>query len=738
MQISLHSNLLVKNQEYALNKSILKDHWFLILAGLTLTVRLVYLFELASLEDFSILLVDEKWHWLWAQEIINDSFWGTTAYFRAPLYPYFLAFCYFISNGSILIAKIIQILLSVGTLFFIFKLTQYLFNRLTAIVAGFLYAFYGLFVFYEAMFLIPVLFLLFTMWGLSRLIVLQEKSALKVWLTTGIIFGLATISRPNILLVVPFLMLWLYYRDINIKGFINRSRKGLLLLVGLIIVITPVTIRNYVVTGEFILISSQGGINLYLGNNEKADGLTMLMPEVELDESVSWSQFGVVTKRAAEIEKGKTLSSTEESSFWSGKAKDFILKNPGKFINLLWRKTVYLMAGFENSDNTDIYYQRNKSILYSALVWHKGIYFPYGLLLPLGLVGSFLLRKQFKKLLPLYIFFIAYIPTIILFLVTARHRLVLIPILMILTAGGIVYLKQNFKKLKQSEIVISALILLAALVVFNQTYYDETNQGGTFQIHFNNALQYERMNDYQKAEAEYLLAYQEFPNSPTLLNNLGFVQYKLGRTNPAEQNFRQAIQLKPDYSAAYNNLGLLMNSYNQPDSAITLYKTAISVTDKATAPVGWLSRIYMNIGEAFETKQQLDSAEYYFLISNKVEEARYPKAITFTANFYARNGRFGSSDSLYNLAAKFELLDADDYFNWGYSFFQRQLFGSGIDMLYKAVALDKSLYQAYFLIGAGYYETSYPRDSIEKYINLSLKYNPQYQPALRFKREQLK
>lgn len=721
-----------------MNKSIIKDRWFLILVGVTLAVRLIYLFELAASPDFSVLLVDEKWHWLWAQQIVNDSFWGETAYFRAPLYPYFLAFCYFITGGSILFSKIIQLLLSVGTLFFIFKLTQHLFNRKTAIVAGFVYALYGLFVFYEAMFLIPVLFLLFSMWGLSRLIIYQNETALKSWLATGLIFGLATIARPNILLVVPFLMLWLFYRDKDFSGLINRSRKALLLLVGVIIVIAPVTVRNYIVTGEFVLISSQGGINLYLGNNQNADGLTMLMPEVALDESVSWSQFGVVTKQAAEKEAGQPLSPAEESSFWSAKAKDFILEHPGKFVNLLWRKTVYLFSGFENSDNTDIYYQRNKSVLYSILVWNKIIYFPYGLLLPLALVGAYLLRQRFKDLLPLYIFFIAYVPTIILFLVTARHRLVLIPILILLTAGGIIYLIDNFKKLKQSELVISALILLIALVVFNQTYYDEKTQGGTFQVHFNNALQFERMNDYTNAEQEYLLAYQEMPNSPTLLNNLGFVQYKLGKVNYAEQNYQNALRLKPDYSAAYNNLGLLMTGYNQNDSAIVLYKKAISLIDKATAPVGQLSRIYMNIGEAFENKQQLDSAEFYFKMSNAVEDTRYPKAIVYTANFYARNGRFNQSDSLYDMAEQFGLLEAGDYFNWGYSFFQRQLFGTGIEILYQAIERDETLYQAYFLIGAGFYESSYPTDSVKKYIDLSLKYNPQYQPALRFQEERLK
>ena len=293
---------------------IKENKWLYLIPLIAIVTRLIYLLELYQLDDFAIIMIDEKWHWLWAQEIVYDSFWGENSYFRGPLYPYFLSLLYLLTNGSILLSKILQIFLCGGTAYFLFKLTDYLFGQKTAIIAGFFYALYGTLIFYETIFLIPVIFLFLVIWGMYRIIKYSSNHSLINWLITGIIFGLAALARPNILLVIPLLLLWLFlkHRKENYKPAI---KSPLALLFGLIICITPITIRNYIVTGDFILISSQGGINLYLGNNSMADGLTMIMPEIILDESIGWSQFTEVIRQTAEKETGHKLSDAQLSSF---------------------------------------------------------------------------------------------------------------------------------------------------------------------------------------------------------------------------------------------------------------------------------------------------------------------------------------------------------------------------------------------------------------------------------------
>ncbi len=56
-----------------------------------------------------------------------------------------------------------------------------------------------------------------------------------------------------------------------------RRRAGWVLL-GAILAIAPVTARNWIQGRELVLISSNGGINLYLGNNPRHDETVGLRP----------------------------------------------------------------------------------------------------------------------------------------------------------------------------------------------------------------------------------------------------------------------------------------------------------------------------------------------------------------------------------------------------------------------------------------------------------------------------
>jgi len=566
-----------------------------------------------------------------------------------------------------------------------------------------------------------------------RLVALQDAGKTTTWLVTGLIFGLAAISRPNVLLAIPFLMLWLFWP--NRPGeMTTRLRRPLLMLAGVIIAVVPVTIRNLAVTGEFILISSQGGINLYLGNNEKTDGLTMIMPEVDLDESVSWREFGPVTREAAQKEAGAELSDAEESSFWSGKAVDFMFSNPGQFAKLLGRKALFLINGFENSDNGDIYYQRHSSTLYSWLVWRGGILFPFGLLLPLAIVGAFLRRERTRALAPLYIFIVAYIPSIILFLVTARHRLPLVPFLIVIAAGGITYAVGHWRRMAVRDQLMTLLLLAASLIVCNRDWLGEQKVSGTFQIHMTAGIQYEQMGDYENAEMEYLAADAAFPYSPVLINNLAHTQHQLGKLEFARENFHRAIGLDPDYARLYNNLGLVMRDLGQEDSALTLFRTALDKTQGARTEPEELGQIWLNIASAWDYAHELDSAAAAYAEA-MAAAPEMVKAYTQAAALYGRHQGYRKSDSLFLEATKHGDLTAVDFFNWGLTLIGGERFQSGISMMDRALYLDPEIFQAYYCIAVAHQRMGSPVDSARGYLDQCLKIAPDYGPALEMSKE---
>ena len=705
-----------------------KNKWPLLVAAAAVVIRWIYLGQLSAQPGFTAPMVDEKWHWEWALQILDGPFLGEGSWFRAPLYPYFLALLAFITGESIFWSKLLQLLLCGGTAFFVVKLGEHLFGMTAGVVAGLMYALYGTLLYYEAMFLIPVVFLFFTVWGMYRLVAYRESRRAGTWLLTGAVFGLASISRPNILLVIPVLLLWLYLTDTQKERLVRRLVKPAMLVAGMLVIILPVTARNVAVTGDFTLISSQGGVNFYLGNNEVANGLTMRMSEVGLTESLSWRQFQPATHAAAQREAGRDLTEGEASSFWTAKAVDWISNNPGDFIALTWRKFVYLLSGFENSDNSDIYYEREKSSLYSLLLWDKGLAFPFGVLLPLTLLGIYLRRGEWRRLLPLYLFILGYIPTIILFLVTARHRLPLVPFLMVVAAGGLVKLADLVSRKRWATIGVAAVILVASALVFNRTYYEEGGRND-FQIHFNAGIKLERVGDYVGAEREYLRADQYFGSSPALLTNLGHVQYLLGKPEEAAQKYRRALAVNGDFHRALNNLGLLVADQGQMDSALTLYKRALSEFDSQIARENEKGQIFLNMAAVYDRMGRLDSAAAAF--SAAIESApTMSEAYTEAAEFYARHGQHQHVDSLYGEGRRYADLDAADFFNWGLSMMHRELYPQGISMMYRALRQDSTMYQAYYMIGRALYEGNYPADSVQPYLDRTLHFNPQFQPAL--------
>ena len=700
---------------------------------LAVAIRVVYVLALSGDPGFLVPQVDERWHWEWAQQIADVSVWGDDAFFRAPLYPYLLALFYKLTSASILWSKLLQLLLTFATTIGIFYLALYLFERRTAIVSGLIYAFYGTLIFYESMFLIPVLFLPLTIWGIYRLVRDRNSRSRMGWVFTGVILGLAALARPNVLLTMPFLALWLWKVQ-SVKGWsVIGLRAPILLAAGVILAIVPVTIRNAVVTGEFMLISSQGGINLYLGNNPNASGLSMQMPEVALDESVSWNHFIDATTAVAVRESGRALSHGEVSSFWTGKALDWISGNPRQFLGLVWKKTVYLINGFENSDNIEIYYHRTKSVLHSLLVWDFWLKFPFGLLFPLALVGVWTTRKQFAKLLPIYIFILAYIPTIVLFLVTARHRLVLIPFMIILAAAGLLWLWEHKKHLLQKQNVLGLAILVAALLASNISFYriGTTNE---FQNHYNDGLKYLRLEDWVNAEKEFLKADGFYSNSAALLNNLGWTQYNLGKYREADQSYQRSIQAEQSFSKPYNNLGLLVKMQGQFDSAAYLFRTAIRLFDSTRAEMSELGQYYGNAAEVYASLKKDDTAN--ILYDSAIKAAPNEKSAYFRAAlFHAKRKEYELSDTLFARGARLGEPDASHFFNWGLTHLERSNNEVGIKMMQKALRREPLMFEAAYCIAAAHFNLGNPADSVTKYLDSCLHQNPGFAPAVRLERE---
>jgi len=665
-------------------------------------------------------MVDELWNLNWAREIISGSFWGDEAYFRGPLYPYLLAFFLKITGDSIFWARLFQAIISAGSATILFLLGTRLLNRTVGIISALAYTLYGTLMLYEAMLLIPVLFNFLNIFGVYLMMINRGKFDLKRWLIIGIVFGLSAVARPNILLLVPLFMIWIYWGFSELKNIKKRLTLPAIFLLGILIPVLSITTRNYMKTDELILISSQGGVNFYIGNNPEAEGLTMLMPEIDLNESISWSQFIDATNSAAEKEAGKKLTAGEESSFWSKKAWSYIFSNPVNFIEITYKKLIYFFTGFENSDQTDIYQTRQYSSLLSITLWKNIFYFPFGLLSPFTIVGVIALWKRRKDLSLLYIFIIGYIPTVILFLVTARHRLPIIPFMIILAAYGGTALYERLKKKDWKAFLKLILPFIVILIFSNQTYFDIGFEN-EFQTHYNLALTYKRQGNLPMAEQEYKKALAEFSESAVTLNSLGYVQFEMGKTDQAMSNYRKALRIDPNYAESYNNIGLIFESKADYENALQYYHKAISLDPD-------LYQAYLNIGDVHLAQNKHLNAESSYKIAIE-KSSENPASYFKLGALYARMKRLAEAEQMFINGSSHGEPRAIDCLNWGNVYYSKDEPNRAFNMYYKAIIKDSTLMPIYMNMAVTFRNLGFPVDSSRKYLNQALQINPNYSPA---------
>jgi tetratricopeptide (TPR) repeat protein len=705
---------------------ISNNKWPLAIFAAAFLIRLVYLLESRANPTFYFPMVDELWNLNWAKEIISGKFWGDDVYFRGPLYPYLLAFWLKVSGGSLFFARFCQIIIAALSAVLVYLIGNRLLGKKVGIISGLVYGFYGTLLFYENMLLIPVVFQFLNLLGVYLLILFKGIYDPKKWLLAGVIFGLAAITRPNILLPVPLFMLWIY---MGLKASVELKKRFYcisIFLLGVFIPILPVTVRNYVVSGEPILISSQGGVNLYIGNNPDSEGLTMLMPEVRLDESLPWTEFAEATRKAAEEEVGHSLLPGEESSFWTKKALRFMVDRPVDFISLTLRKVVYFFVGFENSDQTDIYAARRYSALYSLLLWKNLVYFPFGLLFPLAAVGVLAMWKRRSELSLVYIFILGYLPTVVLFLVTARHRLPVIPFLIILAVCGLLYVIDIIRQKKWIQFYKPASLFLILLILSNQTYFDIGFEN-KFQTHFNLALTYNRQGELAKAEKEYQAALDIYPNSATTWNSLGYLQYQLGKPDKAMRSFTRAIELDSNFAEAYNNTGLVFEQKNEPEQALLYYRRAVSIDPD-------MYQAYINIGDIFLTKGDYSRSEQvYSIAADKAPDMASP--LYKLGALYARQRRFAEAENMFKKGEKLGHPSAIDNLNWGNIYFSTNKPSQAIERYQSALVTDSTFFQAYINLSLTFRNYNYPADSARKYLNRLLQLDPNNAAARRFLQE---
>lgn len=555
-------------------------------------LRLAYLFEQAQLPEFRHPMLDDQYHDYWARCLafgpgelpagVNDPHLATTPYFRPPGYPFFLAAVYRVLGTSPFAPRLIQIGLGVFSCMLLYLLARRITRSaavglLTALLAATSWQL----IYYEATLHAPVLLVLLAILLILLLARLGERPLHSLSLAAGVTLGLFALVRPDILpfgAAAVFWMAWVSARN----GWRTKLLPIVLTFcVGVGVCIAPVTIRNHVVAKDTVLISANGGINLFFGNNARSDGVSASHPDVG-----AWSCFDyprIVDDLGRKM--GRHISYSEANKYYIGQVRAFIWEAPGQAFRLTMRKAILFWSAHEIASENDIEYERGQS----RLLRHLPLSFAGILALAIVGAGFFAVdcfarrsvnrEEVVRSVIPVVLvlaFIVVYSVTQIAFIVSGRYRLPLLPFLLIGAAYAGVQLVRVAVRGKTDQALVCGFLLAGvyAMVIANPVSYHHTSYAGPL----HQALVHERAGETDSAIATLIPLVKSGEANAEVYFCLGNLLANKGRDEEAIVQLRHALELDRGYLAAHVRLGKVMGKRGSFAEAANCFRAALSIS----------------------------------------------------------------------------------------------------------------------------------------------------------------
>ncbi|MBE0565960.1 MAG: glycosyltransferase family 39 protein, partial [Krumholzibacteria bacterium] len=410
-------------------RGTLHDRLLLALLAVAAAIRLVFLLEVARTDLVAVHLLDAETYHTWALRLVAGDFGWEETYWMGPLYPHLVAVVYRLLGPDGVAVQAVQLAATVLNVWLLHRLATALLRSggevgaapPVALLAAALYAFYGAPVFYAGFLLMATLVttqLLLVAWQAVRA---QDRPTVRRWLVLGLLVGLTGLARGNVLLLVATLPLLLVGRaDLSWR---RRALLTAVLAAGALAMVAPATLRNVLVARDFALLTSNGGVNLYIGQLPHGEGAftpALERPDAENDPSLELTLEG---------EFGRDLKGSEVSRILTRRAWQVFRENlaamPRLYLLKIWR----FWSGYELPQ-------------IEAYVWWREVFtglkllpVPYTIISALGLVGLAFLPRRAR--LVVLVVVLSYFLSLLPFFPTSRYRQPIAPLLAIGAAAWV-------------------------------------------------------------------------------------------------------------------------------------------------------------------------------------------------------------------------------------------------------------------------------------------------------------
>src|SRR5688572_20528559 len=586
----------------------------LIIFAVALTLRLIHVWQIRSSPFFDVLLGDANGYDKWAQRLAGGDWIGSQVFYQAPLYPYFLGVLYSVFGRDLLVVRIVQAVIGSASCVLLGMAGARFFSQRVGLIAGLALALWAPAIFFDGLLQKSVLDMFFVclgLWLISRLVYPpkgghHQEQKLKGrsrqddpvvsgsrridWLALGASTGALALTRENALVFILVILIWAWFRverKIAVAGFVA----------GIAIVLLPVVLRNYAVDGGLYVTTSQFGPNFYIGNNPQADGTYASIrfgrgaPEFERSDATEVAEGSI----------GRSLTASEVSSYWTGRALGYITGQPLDWLRLMGRKTLLLVNRNEMLDTESQLSYAEWSTPLGALGWLTH----YGVLVPVALLGIIITWPDRRRLWILHALTIAYALSVVMFYVFARYRYPLVPFLLLFAAAGVTHIRRALQSWP------TVAIVAAAAVVANVPMLSSTLMRAITENNLGTALQEQKR--YDEAIAHHERAAALAPGYAPAYNNLGAALRAVGRVDEAVASYQKALALRPDFPSASFNLANALLAKGESGASVEQFREALRVSPQSV-------EAWNNLGSALAARNDTSGAIDAFRAALAIDE----------------------------------------------------------------------------------------------------------------------
>jgi 4-amino-4-deoxy-L-arabinose transferase-like glycosyltransferase len=509
--------------------------------AVALTVRVLYVLSIRHAYFFDHLQDEPLRYYEWATLILDAPVPPGPPFDQAPGYAYLVAAVYRLFGRGVAQVAFVQAALGALACGLLAVIGDRLFGRRVGWIAGVLAAVYGPMIYFVGAVEPTIAFLFAALLATAAALLMRSRRGTErpprdgAWLVAAGLWSVALLVRAEAVLAFPFVVL-----DAWMRGGRRAFWRTVLPLAAVLVTIAAVNVAR---SGQFVLLTTSGGLNLWLGNNPAADGVNCFV-------------FGPVETVFTDVTAHNPDPAAADAEF-RRRTWEFFRTEPRRAVALLGKKLLWTFNDRELPNTGDIEWQTAHSWLFRAPIVLPG----FGFVLPLALAGGLVLGREWRKSVPLAALLAIGIGTPLVLFTNARFRMPMVPALVVLAAVALDRLPGMARAWRRDAVRVLAAAV-AAIVGIVLAWNDHDGVRG-YRI-------------------------------PQLTVNTGILERGAGDLDAAVRDLRAGLAVTPDDGLAWTHLALALEQRGEQPAALDAYLDGLAAAPRdltlAETAVGFLRR----------------------------------------------------------------------------------------------------------------------------------------------------